>query len=338
MISVLADSDLFDPANGVADIGVHFLSTTTTYIAHFATPLVLIGASIHLGYLFMCGRGTLGSVLRTSAGAALAIGMLNLLPSLLSQTAAPSKPGTKTAPPPPPPAPTHVGAGDPFDWSIFGVIAGVAVAIAAVIGLGYVAVHLVGARSQRRADAARVRAAQLQRWEKGQQAMQTISALLMGFENDPEAVYFTRPLLADVNEPATAAFYTAFTNARALHLETAPTDDEQISAFVVAATVALQAFTTADDNARRKARLGVIHGDRKLTEPEAHKLEQARKLLAHALDPANTPELATQAHAKAQKLLDEVGLIIPERLTATTVRSIEALHQIALPTTPAAAS
>ena len=70
---------------------------------------------------------------------------------------------------------------------------------------------------------------------------------------------------------------------------------------------------------------------RKLTRAETRRLEQARKLLAQALDPANTPELATQAHTKAHELLDEVGLIIPERLTATTVRSIEALHQTALP-------
>lgn len=337
MISMLADTDpIFDPANGVADIAVHLFTTTTTHIAHFATPLLLIGASIHLAYLFMCGRGTLFSVLKTSAGTAMAIGMLNLLPNLLPPTADPSKPNTKPAPPAP--APNHTGPAESFDWSVLAVIAGVTVAIAAVIGLAYASTHLLQLRSRRRADAANVRAAQLQRWETGQQAMRTISMLLMNFENDPEAVYFTRPLLADVNEPATAAFYTAFTNARALNLETAPTDDKQISAFVVAATVALQAFTTADDNARRKARLGVIHGDRTLTKPEAHKLDQARKLLAHALDPANTPELATQAHTKAQKLLDEVGLIIPERLTATTVRSIEALHQIALPATPAVTS
>lgn len=152
----------------------------------------------------------------------------------------------------------------------------------------------------------------------------------MEFESDVESVYFTRPLLADVTEPLSGVFYTAYGDALSLQIETTPTDDDQISAFVTAANAAQRAFTAANDNALRKARLGVVHGDRKLTPEEKRKLGQARNLVAQALDHANTPELATTAHSKAQELLDEVGVIVPERLATSVVRSIETLHQSAL--------
>jgi hypothetical protein len=59
--------------------------------------------------------------------------------------------------------------------------------------------------------------------------LEITSANLMEFKSEVGSVYVTRPLLADVNEPVTARFYTAYAEAQALHTEMAPTDDEQIA-------------------------------------------------------------------------------------------------------------
>jgi hypothetical protein len=287
--------------------------------------------------------------------AALAIGLINFGPTfvktMLAATGAststtspsPTPSATTTAASPEPsstPSPTpspvpdglnHTDSTHPVDWSFLPSTLGVLAATATATGLVYLAWRTVSTQRDRRRDAATKRSAQQQRWAIGERSLAETSTHVMEFETDPESVYFTRPLLADVSEPATAAFYTALAEAHALCIDTVPTDDQQITAFVTAATNAQRAFTAANDNALRKARLGVIHGDRKLTRDQTRKLGQARKLLAQALDPANTPELATHAHAKVQELIDDVGLIVPERLTATTVRSIAALHKAALP-------
>lgn len=339
MITALADNaDLFDPAKDVTNM----LAAAVTFASHIATPVILLAAIIQASYLLINGQLTAARLARTALMAVMTIVFFNMTPTLVSlmrATTGPDPAGATTAPkapaPSPAPPPAHDTTGPAIDWSFLLPTAGALAAAAALIGVIYLATHAITTRRQRRDVAAAARTAQLQRWSIGERAIQETSTQLMDFENNPESVYFTRPLLADVTEPDTAAFYTAFTEARSLHVETAPTDDEQITAFVTAATAAQRAFTVANDNALRKARRGVIHGGRKLTEHETRKLGQARKLLAHALDPANTPELANQAHAKAQDLIDEVGLIIPERLTATTMRSIEALHTIALSATAA---
>ncbi|WP_102145697.1 hypothetical protein [Mycobacterium hubeiense] len=161
-------------------------------------------------------------------------------------------------------------------------------------------------------------------------AVASVSERLWDFESDPESAYFTRPLLADVTEPDSAQFYSAYAKAQALHTEMVPLDDESIAAFVTAAGEAERAFGVADENARRKARLGVVSGGRVLTIDEKRKLGQARKLMAQALDTANTAEAAALAHAKATGLLDEIGVVVPERLATAVVHQIEATHRAAL--------
>ncbi|MEN4449158.1 MAG: hypothetical protein EKK51_21235 [Mycolicibacterium sp.] len=173
-------------------------------------------------------------------------------------------------------------------------------------------------------------ATQTELWQQGVETLTKTSEALMNFETDPESVYFTRPLLADVNEPATAAFYTAYDIALNLRTETTPADSDIIIKFVDAATAAQRAFGKADENARRKARLGISHGDQWLTPDERRKIGQAQKLMRQAHDPAVTEAAARNALTKALSLLDAAGVIVPERLTANVTKSIAGIHRRAL--------
>lgn len=218
---------------------------------------------------------------------------------------------------------------DPISWAHVGLGALVVLGVALV---GFALWRIGRARSR----AAAKRRDQVQRWAQGVKALNAASDALiafeMEFENKPEAAYFDRPLLADVNEPATARFYTAYGEAQALRTDTVPTDDQRIADFLKAAQEALHAFGIADENARRKARIGVVNGDKYLSTGEKRKLDQARKLLAQAMDPAASSSEASAAHAKALELLDSIGVVIPEKLATKGFRAIEQRRQLALTT------
>lgn len=221
-------------------------------------------------------------------------------------------------PPPVSPAPTP----EPTDIPWEGI--GLTALIVAVL----VATVLLARRYLRgRARTVALRAAQLERWDKGVKALSTVRQAIIDFETDPLAVRFARPLLADVAEPASATFYAAFGEADALHTEAVPQDDSRITEFVNAALAAESAWAAANENALRKARLGIIHGGRVLLREDKRKLSQAQTLINQALDPASTLEFAANALTKAQELLDAVGLVIPERLAVNTVQAIESIHR-----------
>ncbi|MFT9517892.1 hypothetical protein ACM0A0_24555 [Mycobacteroides abscessus subsp. abscessus] len=227
-------------------------------------------------------------------------------------------PPASPAPPPFSSAPGSESAGIPWAAVMLVVLA------VAVVGA---AVLLVRRYRRNKARSAAARAAQVQRWAKGVQALNTARQGLIDFENDPLSVRFTRPLLADVNEGASAKFYTALGEADALHTEVVPHDDSQISEFVTAALAAENAWGAANENALRKARLGIIHGGRVLLGEDKRKLAKAQNLISQALDPASTLEFAANALTKAQELLDAVGLVIPERLAVKTAHAIESIHR-----------
>lgn len=227
----------------------------------------------------------------------------------------------------------HPGGGgpaaDPISWSHVGLGALVVLGVALA---GFTLWRIGRARSR----AAAKRRDQVQRWTQGVKALNAASEALiafeMDFENKPEAAYFDRPLLADVNEPTSARFYAAYGEAQALRTDTVPTDDQHIADFVKAAQEALHAFGIADENARRKARIGVVNDDKHLSMGEKRKLDQARKLLAQAIDPAASSSEASAAHAKALELLDSIGVVIPEKLATKGIRAIEQRRQLALTT------
>lgn len=225
----------------------------------------------------------------------------------------------------PAPAPAPV-ADAPIDvpWDAIGVV------LAVIAGL---AVGLLLVRRYRTGKARMVarRRDQLDRWGKGAAALAAAKQSLIEFECDPMASHFTRRLLADVNEPASAAFYLALGEAEALHTETVPDSDEQIAAFVTAALAAQRAFGAANENAARKARLGISHGGHILSAAERQKLGQAQVLMAQALDESSSAQFAKTAIGKARELLDLVGAVVPERLAAKALLSIEQVHRQALP-------
>jgi hypothetical protein len=233
----------------------------------------------------------------------------------------PCDPGTST------PTAHHSGTDWPRLLAFLGVLGAVAV-LGAVIGGGWWLLNRF--RAERRSDNHR-RAEQIRRWQTGTATLAEVNAAVMAFEMDPEAVFFSRPLLADVTEPATSAFYTAYGAAQDLQSAEIPTDDDAVAAFVGAAGAALRAFKAADANARRKAEQGIVHDGRVLTDDERHKLAQARTLMAQARDRSAHPQFAHVAYQKALTLINQAGVRAPERLVANTFDAIEAAHRRALP-------
>lgn len=226
--------------------------------------------------------------------------------------------------PPGPPSAT------PTDWTFLATVGVIALAVLVGAALIFVAWRYVAKRGVETRALRGRRAAQVELWQQGITTLAEVSEALMAFECDPESVYFTRRLLADVNEPATAAFFTAYSKAQHLHTKTIPADTGMITAFVDAVIDARRRFDIADENARRKARLGISHDGHHLTTDERRKIDQAQKLMRQAHDLAVTEAHAHNALTKALNLLDAAGVVVPERLTANITKSIEANHRRAL--------
>lgn len=104
----------------------------------------------------------------------------------------------------------------------------------------------------RRGAAKARRAEQIRRWLRASVVLDDIASEILAFELDPQAPY-TRPLLADVREPATAEFYKAYTATHSLRTPVTPPDEGAITAFAAAVANARRAFDAADLNARTKA-------------------------------------------------------------------------------------
>lgn len=226
------------------------------------------------------------------------------------------------------PAPAPAQPADaPIDWTVVLYI-GAVIAVVAVLAVTiWLSVKAVKRRRSRVEEREALRQRQSDRWKVGVVALAEASDGLWAFEQDPMSVYITRPLLADISEPASAEFYTAYGLATELHSETIPGDDSSIEAFVTAAKQARDAFVRADQNALRQARLGYTAGGRKLSAGEQRKVDQAGKLLNHAFGAGTTPQEAKSAHAKALSLLDDVGVVVPERLVAKLTLSLEQAHR-----------
>jgi len=220
---------------------------------------------------------------------------------------------------------------DVVDWRSVIDVAG-AVGMIALLGAGFGGGWwwLSRRRAKRRAQDER-RAVQIRRWNTAAADLAQADAAVMAFEMDPESVFFTRPLLADVTEPASSAFYTAYSTAHGLHASVVPADDDAITAFVTAASDALRAFEEADANARCKAMRGIVGEGRTLSDAQQNRLAQARTLMAQACDTTASPQFAQVAYRKALALIEEVGVRPPDRLVATTMRAIDTTHRLALP-------
>lgn len=324
------------------DTLIHQVSTTAAWFI-LGTTAVIATLS------FLIGKGAAGALKALLAGGVMAV-MVGLFPTFVTMgsglagsptgqglideilnapTTSPATASPSPTPPPttqPDPAPT-----EPIDWTW---AANLGIALLLLAATATVIAAIWWALSRRRAhirERNARRQTQIDRWNLGLATLNATSDALAEFEFDKAEVYFNRPLLGVLTEPASAEFYDAYATAVNLKTDNIPVDDETITTFVNAATKAHTAFTRADENARSKASRGIIHDNQRLNQPQRRKLEQARKLMAQATDASATPDFAHNAHTKALDLLDEVGLYIPTRLIDNVTRSIEATHRAALP-------
>lgn len=195
--------------------------------------------------------------------------------------------------------------------SDYGLWAVTVLGLVTVLTRGFKAVNVIRFRESRASGQPRrdqIRAAQVELWTKGLADYRATCDELVAFETNLESI-FDRPLLGDVTEPATAAFYTAFETAQQLHLENIPCNDDHIHRFVAAAKAARRAFADADTNARTKASNNIGAGNRDLTAVEVRRMRLARKTLALATDPAAAPGEVQAAYEKITELLDGVTQI-----------------------------
>jgi hypothetical protein len=131
---------------------------------------------------------------------------------------------------------------------------------------------------------------------------------------DPYAI-FTRPLLDDLDQPRTAAFITAFTDAGALDTETCPATSERVQAFTDAARAAQKAWKAADSYARAIG-MGVQSDDGKRT------VRRIRSALDLALDESAPAGERASAMETVQRLSDGL-MTVPDRIYARAKTAIE---------------
>lgn len=160
------------------------------------------------------------------------------------------------------------------------------------------------------------------KWAAAKERLNEVSMDLMDFEMDPRSVYFTRPLLRVLTEPATMRFYDSYADAQAWNTESAPSTDDLVDRFAVAVELAAKAWSVADKNARDKAEQDIFTEGERLSEGALGDIETARKLMDRALDGASTVSEAALSWKKSLDLLDRVGLSAPESLVQSlTVNS-----------------
>ncbi|GHH54786.1 hypothetical protein [Streptomyces candidus] len=124
--------------------------------------------------------------------------------------------------------------------------------------------------------------------------------------------WLDRPSLSDVSVPETAALVQALAAADDARL------GDDVDRYQRAVAALSTAWKAADDRARRT-------GLRQLPPAERRAAEQARKLLATALDTGGSDHERRSAYARARDLLDGI-LVVP----AQAVAALESTHRLAL--------
>jgi hypothetical protein len=156
-------------------------------------------------------------------------------------------------------------------------------------------------------------------WDDACRRFAASSEKLTAYETDIEAVYFTKPLLRDVTEKATAAFYDAFGEAQLLLHDSFDADRDDAEELFRAVTKAERAWDAANANAQRKAAQNIIIGGRALSEDQVRELNTAKRALARVLDPASSPAEAAKAWNLVQGTVDALRLRPSESLDAKLV-------------------
>ncbi|OZC62790.1 hypothetical protein CH267_00055 [Rhodococcus sp. 06-621-2] len=197
-----------------------------------------------------------------------------------------------------------------FDWTPVIWIGGGLAAIAVLMLAGYLVVHTRHRILDRRTAQATLAAD----FATAKTVYAQVADAYADYLADPYAI-FTRPLLDDLDQPRTAAFITAFTDAGALNTDTCPASTERVKAFADASRSALTAWTTADTYARAIG-MGVQSDDGKRT------VRRIRSALDLALDDSAAAGERATAMATVQRLSN--GLMsVPDRIYARAETAIE---------------
>lgn len=159
-------------------------------------------------------------------------------------------------------------------------------------------------------------------WNDACRRFAAVSEKLTAYETDVEAVYFTKPLLRDVTEKATAAFYDAFGDAQLLIHDAFDTDRDDADELFRAVTKAERAWDAANANAQRKAAQNIVIGGRTLSDGQVRELNTAKRALARVLDPASSPAEAAAAWKLVKKTVGNLGLQAPDNLEAKIVLAL----------------
>lgn len=148
-------------------------------------------------------------------------------------------------------------------------------------------------------------------WTTAREELLRITDEFVAFEFSPVDVAFTRRLLWDLTEPATARFYEAFDAANILLTDTEPDSSSAAQQFIEASRVAVAAWEAADRNARDKAEQNIVSGNQVLTEYRVKHRDTALAAMNLALDPSSGDYEVGTALAHSLKALDRAGLSLP---------------------------
>ena len=148
-------------------------------------------------------------------------------------------------------------------------------------------------------------------WGAARGELLRITDEFVSFEFSPMDVAFTRRLLWDLTEPATARFYEAFDAANILLTDTEPADPSAAEQFIAASRVAVSAWEAADRNARDKAEQNIVSGNQVLDVERVKHRDTAHAAMTLALDPASTDDEAGTAWSRSMEALSRADLGVP---------------------------
>ncbi|MDV7991611.1 hypothetical protein [Rhodococcus sp. IEGM 1374] len=199
---------------------------------------------------------------------------------------------------------------EPVDWTPVIYVLGILAALVVVAAAGYLVVRTRHRILDRRAAQATLASD----FVAAKTVYAQVADAYAEYLADPYAI-FTRPLLDDLDQPRTAAFITAFTDAGALNTDTCPATGERVQAFATAARAAQEAWRAADTYAR-------AIGLRVQTDDAKRTVRRIRSALDLALDDSAAAGERASAMKTVQRLSNGL-MTIPDRIYVSTKTAIE---------------
>lgn len=204
-------------------------------------------------------------------------------------------------------------------WRSLGPAVGIRLLAALGITVAVVMLVLPRGRGEDEPDAASALPAGRQaepltlQWEAARQRHDRVLRAYLPYETDP-VVVLTYPVLTDVSDEKSAAFFDALHDADVLRTDAQPGDDTA-AAYIAAVAELARTWEVAEQNARQVAGSRLDQADRRTA-------QQCIKLLQHANEAASRDEqraYAERAHALLSGLTARAVVRMPPR----AMRAIE---------------